>query len=217
MHKEYRALNIVAVQRWIAAGRYDPTETLTIQKVSQTGMLGGLHKYNGVKLCGYASEEYGPLPPLTVHLSRFSKNAAEAITSAGGTCVSVYHNELGLRQELYPRRFEGAKAVKSAGPTRKKDIGQSIRRALRSRRVLTSRRILHQPGELWLSLGSRDQGGILQEQRMEPGHQARPIYGCNEDRRVAARGSLYPWAQASGALRRAIGTCYRDGVIAQGL
>ena len=66
-----------------------------------------------------------PLPPLTVHLSRFSDKAGKAIIAAGGSCLSVYHNRLSLRQEVFPEKFAG-REVTPAGPTRRPDIGELV-------------------------------------------------------------------------------------------
>lgn len=125
MHREYKALNIGRIQDWISQGRFDPTKPLTIREAVSSGMIRGINRVNGIKLCGTVNEEkFGKLPPLTVHLSRFSKAAGEAIVEAGGTCVAVWHNDLALRQELNPWKFRGARAIKSAAPTRRKDIGE---------------------------------------------------------------------------------------------
>ena len=85
-------------------------------------MVHGLSKWNGIKLVGTPTRSM-PLPPLTVHLSRFSEKAGKAIIAAGGSCLSVYHNRLSLRQEVFPEKFVG-REIKSAGPTRRPDIGE---------------------------------------------------------------------------------------------
>lgn len=80
-------------------------------------------KYNGVKLTGHVDPSL-PIPAMTVHLSRFSESAAQKILEAGGSCLSVYHNRLAFWQELHPDKFEGARRVKMAGPTKRRDIGE---------------------------------------------------------------------------------------------
>ncbi|KAK1922026.1 ribosomal protein L18e/L15P [Papiliotrema laurentii] len=121
--KAFRPLNIETIQQWIAQGRFDPKETLTINKAVSTKMVNWLsvNSHTGIKLTGRVNRDL-PLPPLTIHLSRFTESAAKAIIKAGGTVLSVYHNRLALWQELHPDKFEGARRVKVAGPTRRKDI-----------------------------------------------------------------------------------------------
>lgn len=41
--------------------------------------------------------------------------------AAGGKVTAVYHNNLSLRQEVWPEKFEG-KEVKPAAPVRRTDI-----------------------------------------------------------------------------------------------
>lgn len=120
--KEFCPLNIATVQRWIQDNRFDPSTPLTIQQAVHTNMVHGLSNWNGIKLVGSPTRSM-PLPPLTVHLSRFSEKAGKAIIAAGGSCLSVYHNRLSLRQEVYPEKFKG-REVKPAGPTRRPDIGE---------------------------------------------------------------------------------------------
>lgn len=56
-----------------------------------------------------------------MQLSRYSKSAAKAVIDAGGSLSAVYRNQLGLRQELHPDKFEG-RVVQQARPTRRADI-----------------------------------------------------------------------------------------------
>lgn len=183
MRREYKALNIGKIQDWILQRRFDPKETLTINKAVSTGMIRGINKVNGIKLCGTVDEErYGKLPALTIHLSRFSKAASEAVIGAGGTCLSVYHNDLALRQELQPHKFKGARAIKPAGPTRRKEIGQSIDVVRRGNEADSVRRILHQPRQFWISLRTWSERRIIQEQRMEPRSQTISIQWSYQNR-----------------------------------
>jgi hypothetical protein len=95
-----------------------------------------VNSHTGIKLTGRVNRDL-PLPPLTIHLSRFTESAAKAIIKAGGTVLSVYHNRLALWQELHPDKFEGARRVKVAGPTRRKDIGESDCSMGANRRLMT--------------------------------------------------------------------------------
>jgi large subunit ribosomal protein L15 len=83
----------------------------------------GISHLSGIKLLGDVDPSL-PLPPLVVHLSRFSKSAAKAILDAGGEVKAVYHNNLGLWQEVHPDKFVG-REIKMAKPTRRADIGGS--------------------------------------------------------------------------------------------
>lgn len=121
--KTYYPLKISTVQRWIAKGRFDPKETLTIYHAIKTNMVHGIGKYDGITLAGGPDPDL-PFPALTIHLSRFTPKAAEAVIKAGGTCVAVYHNELSLRAEIHPDAFEGARAIRPAWPTKRRDIGE---------------------------------------------------------------------------------------------
>lgn len=97
---------------------------MTIRSVVHSNLVHGISKQDGIQLLG-GVDPLLPLPPLVVHLSRFSKAAAKAILDAGGQVKAVYHNRLGLRQEVFPRRFEG-REVQQAKPTRKADIGDFL-------------------------------------------------------------------------------------------
>lgn len=79
----------------------------------------GLSKQAGVKLLGHPDPDL-PLPKLKLELSRYSKSAAEAVMAAGGEVEAVYHNNLSLKQEVAPEKFE--RPVKSALPVRRTDI-----------------------------------------------------------------------------------------------
>lgn len=120
--KNFAPLPISRLQRWLSSSRLSPSEPITIRSVVHSNLVHGISHLNGVKLLGDVDPSL-PLPPLIVHLSQFSKSAAKAILDAGGEVKAVYRNALGLRQEIFPRRFEG-KEVKYARPTRRSDIGE---------------------------------------------------------------------------------------------
>ncbi|WRT70330.1 ribosomal protein L15 [Kwoniella shivajii] len=118
--KTYAPLSISTLQSFLSLGRIDPSETITIGSIVRSNAVHGLSGYSGIKLLGDINPEL-PLPALNLELSRYSKSAAEAIISAGGSLSAVYHNNLGLRKEIFPDKFVG-RVIKDAKPTRKTDI-----------------------------------------------------------------------------------------------
>ncbi|KLT42299.1 ribosomal protein L15 [Cutaneotrichosporon oleaginosum] len=115
----YAPLQVATLQRWIALGRINPTAPITIGTVVRANAVHGLSKQAGVKLVGKPDTSL-PLPPVKLELSRFSKGAADAIIAAGGEVEAVYHNNLSLRQEIWPEKMP--RPVKSALPIRRTDI-----------------------------------------------------------------------------------------------
>jgi len=81
-----------------------------------------------------------------MELSRYSKSAAKAITDAGGKVTAVYHNKLGLRQEVWPEKFQG-REVELAKPTRKADISKL---SYKIQEPCSIFRILLGPKEIWI-------------------------------------------------------------------
>nr|ODO00457.1 ribosomal protein L15 [Cryptococcus depauperatus CBS 7855] len=118
--KTYAPLSIATLQRWIASNRISPDEPITLRTILSSNAVHGLSHLSGIKLLGDVDPTL-PLPPLKLELSRYSKEAAKAIIEAGGEVKAVYHNNLSLRREWYPEKFEG-REFKSALPTRKNDI-----------------------------------------------------------------------------------------------
>ncbi|KAL7418381.1 YmL10 [Cryptotrichosporon argae] len=118
--RTYVALPLHRLQAWLAAGRLDPSAPVTIGAVVRANLIHGLSGKAGVKLLGPADPDL-PLPPLTLELSRFSKSAADAVIEAGGKVTAVYHNNLSLRQEVWPEKFVG-REVRQAKPIRRTDI-----------------------------------------------------------------------------------------------
>ncbi|CAD6584201.1 MAG: YmL10 [Tremellales sp. Tagirdzhanova-0007] len=118
--KKYAPLPIARLQKWLQASRIDSAQPITIRSVIHSNLVHGLSKLDGIKLIGKVASDL-PLPPLVVHLSRFTESAAKAILDAGGEVKAVYHNRLGLRQEMFPDRFVG-REVKQAKPTLRADI-----------------------------------------------------------------------------------------------
>jgi large subunit ribosomal protein L15 len=120
--RTYAPLPLSRLQQFLSSGRLDPTLPIGIGEIVRSNAIHGLSpsRFSGVKLLGEADPNL-PLPPLELNLSRFSKSAAKAVIEAGGKVKAVYHNRLGLRQEVYPEKFEG-REIEAAKPIRKTDI-----------------------------------------------------------------------------------------------
>lgn len=150
--RAYAPLALSKLQQWVAQGRVDAALPITVGTVVRANLVHGLKGFSGVKLLGHADPNL-PLPPLELELSRFSKSAADAVIEAGGNVTAVYHNSLGLRQEVHPEKFVG-REVRNAAPIRRTDIGESLPPKdahaphLSHTRVHATadlRRVLHQP------------------------------------------------------------------------
>lgn len=141
--REYAPLSLAKLQQWIAQGRIDTAIPITVGTVVRSNLIHGIKGWSGVKLLGQADPNL-PLPPLEIELSRFSKSAADAVINAGGSVTAVYHNQLGLRQEIWPEKFAG-REVRNAAPIRRTDIGECLAASSSLRPKLTQYRVLHQP------------------------------------------------------------------------
>jgi len=120
--RTYAPLPLKRLQAFIAQARLDPAMPITVGSVVRANLVHGLSGKAGVKLLGPVDPDL-PLPKLELELSRFSKSAADAVIAAGGKVTAVYHNNLSLRQEIYPEKFIG-KEVKMADPIRRTDLGK---------------------------------------------------------------------------------------------
>jgi large subunit ribosomal protein L15 len=121
--RTYAPLPLSRLQQYLASGRLDPTLPIGIGEIVRSNLIHGISGFSGVKLLGELDTSL-PLPPLELNLSRFSKSAAAAVIEAGGKITAVYHNRLGLRQEVWPEKFVG-REVEAARPIRKSDIRES--------------------------------------------------------------------------------------------
>jgi hypothetical protein len=121
--RTYAPLPLSRLQQYLASGRLDPTLPIGIGEIVRSNLIHGISGFSGVKLLGEPDTSL-PLPPLELNLSRFSKSAAAAVIEAGGKVTAVYHNRLGLRQEVWPEKFVG-REVEAARPIRKSDIRES--------------------------------------------------------------------------------------------
>jgi len=95
-------LNLHRLQEWIDQGRLNPEEVISIRDIHMSNVCGKVK--HGVKLLAKGKEKLKV--PITIEVSRVSKEAVEAIEAAGGRVTSVYYNRLGLRAHLMPHKFE---------------------------------------------------------------------------------------------------------------
>jgi len=120
MARKFTTIPISRIQQWVASKRLSIDEPITIRSLILCNAVHGTGKTAGVKLLGDIDPSL-PLPPMTLHLSQFSKSAAKAILEAGGDVKAVYHDRESLRVERMPQKFEG-REPEFAKPTRKRDI-----------------------------------------------------------------------------------------------
>ena len=100
--RKLEPLNLDKLQKFIAAGRLDPGETITMKHLYDCGIVGNIK--NGVKLLGQGSKSFST--PINIEVSGASQSAIAAIEKCGGSIKSVYYNRLGLRVLLKPEKFE---------------------------------------------------------------------------------------------------------------
>ena len=100
--KPMNELNLHRLQEWIDQGRLNPEEVISIRDIHMSNVCGKVK--HGVKLLAKGKEKLKV--PITIEVSRVSKEAVEAIEAAGGRVTSVYYNRLGLRAHLMPHKFE---------------------------------------------------------------------------------------------------------------
>lgn len=100
--KKPEPLNLDKLQKFIAAGRLDPSEVITMKQLYDCGIVGKIK--HGVKLLGQGSKGFST--PIKIEVSGASQSAIAAIENCGGSIKSVYYNRLGLRVLLKPEKFE---------------------------------------------------------------------------------------------------------------
>ena len=96
-------VNLSKLQDWIAQGRIDPRETITMKHLFDSGLVTRIR--HGVKLLGTGADEFKV--PVDIEVTQASKSAIAAIEQCGGSIKTVYHNRLGLRVLLKPEKFDG--------------------------------------------------------------------------------------------------------------
>ncbi|KAI8072955.1 ribosomal protein L18e/L15P [Gongronella butleri] len=114
--KEYQELNLDRLQHWIASGRIDASQTITMKDLLDSRCI---HKIeDGVKLLSVGAATFKT--PVKIEVSRASQKAIEAIEGAGGEITTRYYNALGLRSLIHPEKF--TQLPKLAAPLRKEEI-----------------------------------------------------------------------------------------------
>ena len=108
--KKYSPLNLDRIQSWIDQGRIDPTKEITFKELIETRCLHGIK--DGVKLLGRVKEmssfqdHYANLSmmvknkealkvPITITVSRASKDAIARIEELGGSITTRFFNKAG--------------------------------------------------------------------------------------------------------------------------
>ena len=105
-------VNLHKLQDWIAQGRIDPRNTITMKEMHDAGLVTRIR--HGVKLLGEGADTFRL--PVDIEVTQASKSAIEAVEKSGGSIKTVYHNRLGLRVLLKPEKFAGKALPRRARP-----------------------------------------------------------------------------------------------------
>ena len=100
---DYHRLNLDRVQEWIDEGRLDPSRTITMKDLRDSGVIRRKIR-DGVKLLGNGAG--GLSTKIDLQVSSASSSARRAVEEAGGRVTTVYYNALGMRALLRPGWFE---------------------------------------------------------------------------------------------------------------
>ncbi|KAJ2726648.1 YmL10 [Coemansia sp. Benny D115] len=111
--RDLQPLNLDRLQHWINTGRLDASKPITLKEIYDSNIV---RFKDGVSLLARGAEFL--TTPVTLEVTRASKQAIERIESIGGKVVCVYHNKLAMRALLHPEKF--AVLPKSAMPTANK-------------------------------------------------------------------------------------------------
>ncbi|KAJ1726277.1 YmL10 [Coemansia sp. Benny D160-2] len=108
--RDLQPLNLDRIQHWINTGRLDASKPITLREIYQANVV---RFKEGVILLG--RDAHVLTTPITIEVTRASRQAIQRIEELGGKVVCVYHNRLALRALLHPEKF--AVLPKSAHPT----------------------------------------------------------------------------------------------------
>ncbi|KAJ2674820.1 YmL10 [Coemansia spiralis] len=108
--RDLQPLNLDKIQHWINTGRLDASKPITLREIHKSNLV---RFKEGVTLLGRGAHVL--TTPITIEVTKASKQAIERIEELGGKVVCVYHNRLALRALLHPEKF--AVLPKSAQPT----------------------------------------------------------------------------------------------------
>lgn len=105
----YKVINLSRINEWILNGRIDPSDTITMRTLRDSGCIGHNYgHYDGFKLCskGITKENTHLIPSnLKIEISDCSQSAKRYVEAKGGKIVLKYYNRLGFRAMLQPNRF----------------------------------------------------------------------------------------------------------------
>jgi large subunit ribosomal protein L15 len=127
-------VNLDRIQEAIDAGKIDPNVPITMKTLNDARVVNGVK--DGVKLLARVIVRAGALlirqgkemlsQPITIFVSRASREAIQSIENKGGKVTTVYYNKLGLQYLLHPEKFGTTKRVpRAALPVRRYLIGMS--------------------------------------------------------------------------------------------
>lgn len=127
-------VNLDRIQQAIDEGMIDPNLPITMKTLKDAKIVGKVE--DGIKLLArvlphglQALTFQGKetlAQPITVFVSRASREAIRAIEEKGGKVITVYYNKLGLKYLLNPDRFGfGRRVPRAALPVRRYLIGMS--------------------------------------------------------------------------------------------
>lgn len=112
LKRKMQLLNLDKLMMWIRNGRLDPSKTMDIKTLYDSGIFGNAKIRDGVKLLAIGESafrrEYQKLgcePPKMV-VTDVSENAKGAIEALGGKVDIQYMARLPLRAHLHPDKFE---------------------------------------------------------------------------------------------------------------
>lgn len=123
MGQEFNFVNLDKIRIWIARGRIDPTKTITMQVLRDSGILGGgaVCPKNGIKLLAKNVQLFTNTPlPLQIEVTDASVAAQRAVEVAGGKVKLVWFNRLGLRAHFKPEKFPHGVANNGIPPQKKR-------------------------------------------------------------------------------------------------
>eukprot|EP01102_Stenamoeba_stenopodia_P021537 TRINITY_DN8707_c0_g1_i1.p2 TRINITY_DN8707_c0_g1~~TRINITY_DN8707_c0_g1_i1.p2 ORF type:complete len:232 (-),score=62.69 TRINITY_DN8707_c0_g1_i1:1111-1806(-) len=94
--KEYQEINLDTLQLWIDTGRIDPSKTITMKVLRDSGAIGKYIPNSGVKLLSRGKEFFSA--KVNIEVSRASQEAIAAVKNAGGTIETIFYNKLSIRK-----------------------------------------------------------------------------------------------------------------------
>ena|ERR1700737_204164 len=125
-------VNLDRIQEAIDAGKIDPNLPITMKTLNDAKIVHNVK--NGVKLLA----RVGPArcfqlmlqgkemlsQPITIFVSRASREAIQSIEEKGGKVTTVYYNKLGIKYLLHPEKFGTVRRLpRAALPVRRYLIG----------------------------------------------------------------------------------------------